>query len=139
MVARLRYNIKWLRLVARNGLLYQWDDPGFPRIVPAHHGVALACPRLSVGKDAHVVAIKRVFQHLNADVLVDFRLRGKVGVLSLQQQGQEQRHFVNQLVSLLLIHKCTDIHQGNCDTALAHHPKITVGLSLNGAQNANVN
>lgn len=52
-------------------------------LLPPHHGVGLPSPRLSVGKDAHIVAFKGVEQHLLPDVPVHLLLRRKLRVLYL--------------------------------------------------------
>ena len=59
------------------------DDALLARLIAAHHRVALARARLPVRKDAHVVAIERMLQHLDADVFVDEGLSRKARVIVL--------------------------------------------------------
>lgn len=48
-----------------------------------HHGVRLASTRLTIGKDADVVALEGVQQHFLSDVFVYSDLRGIINVLGL--------------------------------------------------------
>lgn len=54
-----------------------------PHVRFAHHGVGLASARLTVSKDANIVALKGVEQHLLTDVLVHPHLGGKAGIIRL--------------------------------------------------------
>lgn len=51
-----------------------WDDARLPRVIFAHHGVTFASSCLSIGKDAHIVALEGMLQHLNANVIIDLLL-----------------------------------------------------------------
>lgn len=59
------------------------NDSFLPLLLLAHHGIGFACSRLSISKDADVVALERVLQHLFADVIIHPVLRRKVGVFRL--------------------------------------------------------
>lgn len=66
---------------------YQGDDSLLIlHVLLPHHGVGLAGARLTVSKDADVVALEGVQQHLLSDVFVNFDLRGVVGVLGLRTE-----------------------------------------------------
>lgn len=60
----------------------------------AHHGVGLASARLSVGKDADVVALEGVQQHFLSDIFVHAHLGGVVDVLGLWDPESIISHFL---------------------------------------------
>ena len=49
----------------------------------AHHRVALACARLTVREHTNIVALERVFQHLQPNVLIDTSLTREICVTRL--------------------------------------------------------
>ncbi len=63
---------------------YLRDDALLSLPIPSHHREALPGARLSVREDADVVPLEGVLQHLNADVIVDLLLVGKLRVIRLQ-------------------------------------------------------
>lgn len=69
---------------------YQGDEALLsPHVRFAHHGVGLSRACLTVSKDADVVALEGVEQHLLPDVPVHPHLGGKAGVIGLgTRQGQ---------------------------------------------------
>lgn len=64
-------------------LRYLWNDALLARFLFAHHGVGLPRPRLAICKDAHIIALEGVEQHLLSDVQVHLPLGGKAWVLRL--------------------------------------------------------
>lgn len=71
--------------------LYQGNDSLLIlNILFAHHGVGLASARLTVSKDADIVALEGVQQHFLSNVFVHSHLRGKTDVLGLRTEINNQ-------------------------------------------------
>lgn len=69
---------------------YLGNDACLALLLLAHHGVGFPSPSLAIGKDAHVVALKGVQEHLLANIIVHTALRCKAGIFRLQRHKQHK-------------------------------------------------
>ena len=63
--------------------MHLWYEPELSWFPSTHHRVALAWARLTVREHADIVALERVLQHLQSNVLIDAALTREIRVTRL--------------------------------------------------------
>lgn len=78
--------------------MYLRHNALLPRFLPPHHGVGLPCPRLPIGKDAHIVAFESMQQHLLSNVSIHLLLRCKLWILHLGEREAGKTGVLDEVV-----------------------------------------
>lgn len=64
-------------------LYYLWNDASLAFFLFTHHGIGLPSSSLPISKDAHIVALEGMQQHLLPDIIIHTALRCKARIFSL--------------------------------------------------------